>query len=256
MNIKEVSVTKSNFTSPTETYRTNKKADETMIKAVIFDLDGTLVPFRLDVKACRTKVIQYLTEQGFPSSLFSMKETAFDMLLKVKEYISTKGIKKQKFAEIEKTVHSIVEEFEFKAAKTTEMFLGVPKTLKALKDMNLKIALCTISGRKATNHIIDHFGLEEFFDAVIMREAVSAVKPDPIHLKAVLEALKVEAQETVLVGDSTKDIVCANSLNVLAVGVTTGLSSADKLTLSGANYIASSANDILGLIRQLNKQAE
>jgi phosphoglycolate phosphatase len=225
-----------------------------VIKAVIFDLDGTLVPFTLDVKSCRTKVIQYLTEQGFPSSLFSMKETAFDMLVKVKSHMKTTGIKKQNFAEIKKMVHSIVESFELKAAQSTEMFPGVPETLKTLRDMNLKIALCTISGEKATKRILDRFGLEAFFDAVIMREDVPAVKPDPVHLEAVLEVLKVGAQEAVLVGDSVKDVICARRLDVVAVGVTTGLSSMDALVHAGAHYIASSVNEIPSLIMQLNKQ--
>ena len=225
-----------------------------MIKAVIFDLDGTLVPFTLDVKSCRTKVIQYLTEQGFPSSLFSMKETAFDMLVKVKSHMKTTGIKKQNFAEIKKMVHSIVESFELKAAQSTEMFPGVPETLKTLRDMNLKIALCTISGEKATKRILDRVGLEAFFDAVIMREDVPDVKPDPVHLEAVLEVLKVGAQEAVLVGDSVKDVICARRLDVVAVGVTTGLSSMDALVHAGAHYIASSVNEIPSLIMQLNKQ--
>ena len=225
-----------------------------MIKAVIFDLDGTLVPFTLDVKACRTKVIQYLTEQGFPFSLFSMKETAFDMLVKVKKYMKTTGITKQKFAEIKKVVHSIVECFELEAAHSTEMFPGVPESLKTLKDMNLKIALCTISGEKAAKHIIDSFDLAAFFDAVITREDVPAVKPDPIHLEAVLAALKVGAQEAVLVGDSAKDIICARHLKVLAVGVTTGISSMDALVSAGAHYIASSITELPCLIMQLNNQ--
>jgi phosphoglycolate phosphatase len=225
-----------------------------VIKAVIFDLDGTLVPFTLDVKACRTKVIWYLTEQGFPASLFSMKETAFDMLVKVKKYMKTTGIKKQKFAEIEKVVHSIVEGFELEAAHSTEMFSGVPETLKTLKDMKLKIALCTISGEKAAKHIIERFDLEAFFDAVIMREDVPAVKPDPIHLETVLAALKVRAHEAVLVGDSAKDIICARRLKVIAVGVTTGISSMDALVSAGAHYIVSLVAELPCLIMQLNKQ--
>jgi len=226
-----------------------------LIRAVIFDLDGTLVAFNLDVKACRTEIINRLIKRGFPRSLFSMKETAFDMLVKVKKYMTAKGIENQKFVEIEKMVFSIVEGFELESARTTEMFPGIPKTLKALRDMKLKIALCTISGEKATSYILDRFHLEPFFDAVFTRESVSEVKPHPAHLEAVLEALKVGSQEALLVGDSVKDVACANHLNVLAMGVTTGLSSMEELTRSGAHYIASSANDILTLILQLNKQA-
>jgi len=226
-----------------------------MIKAVIFDLDGTLVAFKLDVNACRTEVIHCLTEHGFPRDLFSMKETAFDMLDKVKKYIVSQGIENQNFADLKTMVFSIVERFELAAARTTEMFTSIPETLKALRDMNLKLALCTISGEKAACYILNRFNIEQFFDAVIPRESVSAVKPNPVHLEAALTTLEVKFQEAVLVGDSVKDVACANHLKVLAVGVTTGLSSTEELTRCGAHYIASSANDIPKLILQLNKQA-
>ena len=225
-----------------------------MIKAVIFDLDGTLVTFKLDIKACRTEVIQYLTEQGFPRSLFSITETAFDMLLKAKKHLKTEENGNQEFAKIEETVFSIVESFELEAARTNQMFLGIPETLKALRDMNLKIALCTISGEKATSYILERFNLAPFFDAVVTRESVSEVKPHPAHLEAALDALKVRSQEAVLVGDSVKDVACANHLKVLAVGVTTGLSSMENLTRSGAHYIASSANEIPILMEQLQNK--
>ena len=90
-------------------------------------------------------------------------------------------------------VFSIVERFELKAARTTKMFSGIPETLKALRAMNLKLALWTISGERSVDHILRRFDLEQFFDAVIPRESVSAVKPDPTHLEAALAALKVRS---------------------------------------------------------------
>jgi len=225
-----------------------------MIKAVIFDLDGTLKEFNLDIKACRTKIINFLTQEGFSRSLFSLNESAFDMLKKVKKYLVTEDGKKQEFAKIKDMIFSVVEDFELEAARTAKMFAGIPETLKALRDMKLEIALCTISSEKTTSYILKRFHLEQFFDAVITRESVFEVKPHPKHLEAALDALKVRSQEAVLVGDSVKDIECAIQLNVLAVGVTTGLSSIEELTCSGAHYIASSANDIPILIQQLNSK--
>jgi len=225
-----------------------------MIKAVIFDLDGTLKEFNLDIKACRTKIINFLTQEGFSRSLFSLNESAFDMLKKVKKYLVTEDGKKQEFTKIKDMIFSVVEDFELEAARTAKMFAGIPETLKALRDMKLEIALCTISSEKTTNYILKRFHLEQFFDAVITRESVFEVKPHPKHLEAALDALKVRSQEAVLVGDSVKDIECAIQLNVLAVGVTTGLSSIEELTCSGAHYIASSANDIPILIQQLNSK--
>ncbi len=226
-----------------------------MIKAVIFDLDGTLKEFNLDIKACRTKIISLLTQRGFSRSLFSLNETAFDMLVKVKKYLTAKGMEKQEFAKIKDMIFSVVEDFELEAARTAKIFAGIPETLKALRDMKLEIALCTISSEKTTNYILKRFHLEQFFDAVITRDSVFEVKPHPKHLEAALDALKVRSQEAVLVGDSVKDIECAIQLNVLAVGVTTGLSSIEELTCSGAHYIASSANDIAILIQKLNRKS-
>jgi phosphoglycolate phosphatase len=225
-----------------------------MIKAVIFDLDGTLKEFNLDIKACRTKLITLLNKRGFSRSLFSLNETAFDMLKKIKKSPITEDGNKKHFPTIKDMVFSAVEEFELEAAKTAKIFEGIPETLKALKDMNLKIALCTISSERTTKYILKRFHLEHFFDAVVTRESVFEVKPHPTHLEAVLKALNLRSHEAVLVGDSIKDIQCAIQLNVLAVGVTTGLSSLQDLTSSGAHYVASSVTDIPILIEQLNKK--
>jgi beta-phosphoglucomutase-like phosphatase (HAD superfamily) len=56
-----------------------------MIKAVIFDLDGILVTFNLNIEACRTKVFQCLIEQDLPRSEYSMTETVFGMLKTTKK---------------------------------------------------------------------------------------------------------------------------------------------------------------------------
>ena len=222
----------------------------TTLKAVIFDLDGTLVTFNLDVTSCRKEVIQYLTKQGISRDLFSMKETAFDMLIKVKNHLGTNATEEQ-LQRIKTKVFSIVEKYELKSAKETKLFTGIPEALKALKDMNMKLAVCTISGTKAAEYILERFEIGHFFDAILTRDDVVAVKPHSIHLQKVLETLDVLPQEAVLVGDSTKDMACAEKLKVLAVGVTTGLSSHEDLTHSGTNYIASSVTDIPKLVLQL-----
>ncbi|UCF59413.1 MAG: hypothetical protein JSV15_03105 [Candidatus Bathyarchaeota archaeon] len=64
------------------------------IKAVIFDLDGTIVDFNLNYKAVRAEVIQFLTKQGFPRSIFSMNESVFEMLKKMEIYKKNESIRK------------------------------------------------------------------------------------------------------------------------------------------------------------------
>jgi HAD superfamily hydrolase (TIGR01549 family) len=222
------------------------------IKAVIFDLDGTIVDFNIDFKAARAEVIRLLAQQNLPSSLLSVNESLFVTLKKVEKRMKENGKEEQEFVKLEEKVIAVVERYEAKAASETNLILGILETLKTLRKMKLKIAIFTANGEKSTNLILRRFRLRQFFDAIITRESVLAVKPDPVHLEAVLKALKVRPEEAIVVGDSVRDVECARRLKVLAVGVTTGFSSIEELTRAGADYLASSSTDIPSLLQKLN----
>jgi phosphoglycolate phosphatase len=224
------------------------------IKAVIFDLDGTIVDFNIDFKAARAEVIRLLTLQGLPSSLLSINESVFIMLKKAEKHMKENGKDEQEFAKLKENVSAVVERYEAKAARETILVPGILETFKTLKRMKIQIALFTANGEKSTNYILKRFRLRQFFDAIITRESVLAVKPDPAHLEAVLEALKVRPEEAIVVGDSVRDMECAHQLKVLAVGVTTGFSSVEDLTRAGADYLAFSSKDVLALVQQLNRK--
>ncbi len=225
-----------------------------MILAVIFDLDGTIVDFNIDYKSVRAEVIQLLTKQGFPSSIFSLNESIFSMLKKAETYIKDYSGGEHDMARVKEAVLSVANRHELEAAHTTSLMPGTPEALTTLKRMNLKTAIFTVNGEKSTSYILNRFRLKRFFDAIITREFVSAVKPDPAHLEAALKALNVEPEEAVVVGDSKWDMMCARKLNVVAVGVPTGVSSLKELMRSGATYLISSLADIPTLIKQLNTQ--
>lgn len=227
-----------------------------MIKAVILDLDGTIAYFNLDYKSVRAEVIQLLTKQGFPASIFSMNESIFSMLKKAEIYMKNNGREEHDVARMKKAVLSVANRHELEAAHTTSLMPGIPETLKTLKKMNLKTAIFTINGEKSTSYILSCFRLERFFDATITRESVSAVKPDPAHLEAALKALNVEPEEAIVVGDSKSDMICAKELNVVAVGVATGMSSPKELMRAGATYLISSLTDVPNLIQQLSNEVK
>jgi len=224
------------------------------IKAVIFDLDGTIVDFNIDFKAARAEVIRLLTKQGLPSSLLSVNESVFVMLKKAKKRMKENGKEEQEFVKLKEKVIELVERYESEAARKTNLIPSILETLETLKRMKMKIALFTANGEKSTNHILGRFRLRQFFDAIITRESVLAVKPDPAHLEAALKALKVRPEEAIVVGDSIRDMECARRIKVLAVGVTTGFSSIEELTRAGADYLASSSTDIPNLVQQLNRR--
>ncbi len=221
------------------------------IRAVIFDLDGTIVDFNIDFKAARTEVIQLLTQQDLPGSLLSINQSVFAMLKKTEKHMKENGKEEQEFAKIREKVIAILERYEAKAACETNLIPGTLETLKTLRKMKLKIALFTANGEKSTTHILGRFHLRQFFDAIITRESVSAVKPSPNHLENALKALKIKPKEAMVIGDSVIDMECARQLEVPAVGVTTGFSSIEELARAGADYLASSSEDIPSLVQHL-----
>lgn len=220
---------------------------------MIFDLDGTIVDFNLNYKAVRAEVIQFLTNQGFPQSIFSMNESVFEMLKKVEIYMRNNGKGEQEIMKTKEAVLSLVSSHELEAARSTRLIPGVLETLKALRKKGLKMALFTLNGEKSVSYILKCFRLESFFGAVFTRDFGLAVKPDSAHLEAVLGKLNVKPEEGIVVGDSVWDMMCAHELNVIAIGVVTGISSVQELTRAGATYIASSFTELPTLIQQLNK---
>jgi phosphoglycolate phosphatase len=224
-----------------------------LIKAVVFDLDGTLASFNVDYIAIRAEVRSLLIGIGLSPSLLSTKESIFEMLKKTEIFLRNNGKSTRTFEEIRTKALSVAERHELEAAKTTSLMPGVKETLDAVKEMNLKVGLCTINSEKSTDFILRRFKVTDYFDAVVTRSKVKYVKPNTEHLEAVLKELGVNASETVVVGDGAGDMRCAKESKAIAVGLPTGFSSANDLMNSGADYIVSSVADLPKLIEQLNR---
>lgn len=221
------------------------------IKAVVFDLDGTLAEFNVDYKTVRAEVMQFLIGQGLPASIFSINESIFEMLKKTQVYMRNNGKKAQQFASTQKHALSIALKHELKAANETTLLPGVVDMLETLKDMGLKLAIFTINAERSTNLILERFRLKQFFDAVITREAVSKVKPDPAHLVAALKALDVNAEQTVVIGDGVADMKSAKAVSAHAIGLTTDEHGAKKLQSAGATHTVNSITEVPILIQEI-----
>jgi len=226
------------------------------IKAVVFDLDGTIASFNVDYRAVRGDVRSFLVKKGLPASILSINESIFEMLKKTEIFMKNNGKSEKMFMDIRAKASEIAEKYELEAAKTTSLLSGVLETIKALKKMDLKIGLCTINSERSTNYILKRFGIAEFFDAITPRNSVKYVKPNTEHLEATLKTLGVNPEEAMVVGDSAIDMRCAKELKAIAVGLPTGVSSPKELISSGANYFITSITDLPTLIEYVNKTAE
>jgi len=224
------------------------------VKAVVFDLDGTIVDFNLDYKSARADVIQFLGNHEFPQSIFSLNESVFEMLKKLEIYMQNHRISRKDYSKLKSEVLAILEKYELESATSTELVPGIFETLQALNKMKIKLGIFTVNSQKSTEQILSTFRLKPFFEAVVTRDSVTTVKPSPIHLETALKSLKAKPEEALVVGDSVWDMKAAKELNVYAVGVSTGVASPEELARAGADCLITSPIDLITLIEKLNEQ--
>jgi pyrophosphatase PpaX len=223
------------------------------VKAVIFDLDGTLASFNLDYKTLRAEVKGHLVKRGVPTSALSVKESIFEMLRKTEILMRNSHKPSKFFEEIRGEALAMAEKYEMEAAMSTSLMPGAVETLKNLRQMSLKIGLCSINSEKSVNYILNRFGIADFFDVVVPRNKVTHYKPHPEHVETALRALGVSTKDTVVVGDSITDMQSANELKAIAVGLPTGVSTMEQLMRNGANYLITSITDLPLLINKIDQ---
>jgi phosphoglycolate phosphatase len=226
-----------------------------VIKAVIFDLDGTIAAFNLDYKTVRGEIRSYLIRIGVPPSVIAVNDSVFDMVTKARLFMTNQGKSADAIEEVSRESLKMAEKYELEAAAHTSLLPGVEETLKAVKKLGLKIALCTINSANSTEHILKRFKIAEYFDVVVPRNKVLRFKPDPEHFKTALTVLEVASSETLVIGDSITDIQAAQQVKALSVGLPTGVSTQKQLITQGANYIITSITDLPMLIQRINKES-
>ncbi len=223
------------------------------IEAVIFDLDGTLAHFNLEYKALRAEVRGYLMSIGIAPSVLKVNESIFEMLKKAEIHVKNNGKHGDSFEEIRSHALAIAEQYEMEAATTTSLLPGAVEALKLLKQMNIKLGICTTSSEKAALYILQRFKIEDYFKIIVPRDKVKYVKPNTEQFEVALKALGVRPKATLIVGDSVVDMQSAKELKAIAVGLPTGMSTTEQLTTHGANYIITSLTDLPVLVKKINK---
>ncbi len=181
-----------------------------MLKAVIFDLDNTLVDFMKFKKACCESAVSAMIKSGLNIN----RQKAMKVLY---EIYSECGMEDplifQKF--LERISGSVdyrklaraVNAYRIERQKAMAPYPGARKTLEALKSKKLKLAVVSDAPKLKAWLRLTAIKLDNFFDAVIALEDTGRKKPSRLPFKAALKALKVKPEECLMVGDSaSKDM--------------------------------------------------
>lgn len=122
-------------------------------------------------------------------------------------------------------------------SKGDAWFSGVAEMLQALKAQGVQLAVATGKSRKGLDRVLKQTQSEDVF--VVTRAASETKsKPDPLMLKEILAVTGVQAEQAIMVGDSSYDLHMAAHLAMPSVGVSYGVHSVELLQQFKPLYIA------------------
>ncbi|MFH1182393.1 MAG: TIGR02253 family HAD-type hydrolase [Candidatus Woesearchaeota archaeon] len=226
-----------------------------MIKAVIFDLDNTLIDFMKMKKAAVNAAVDAMISAGIKMP----KEEATKALY---ELYDKYGIEYQQIFQkfLQKTNRKV--DYKILAAgivayrKVQPSFLepygsAVP-TLLRLREQGLKLAIVSDAPRlKAWLRLVE-MKLQDFFDVVVCHEDTNQYKPSSLPFLKALKKLKFLPEECIMVGDwPERDIRGAKQLGMKTVFAKYG--AVREVADSGADFEISNISELLKVVEKVNR---
>ncbi|GGY22990.1 HAD-IIIA family hydrolase [Paludibacterium paludis] len=120
--------------------------------------------------------------------------------------------------------------YYFSADETIELFPGVSEAMRALAQQGYLLAVATGKSRRGLDRALTATGLADCFDATRTVDECPS-KPHPAMLEALMEQLGATPTRTLMVGDTTHDLLMAANAGTHGAGLTQGAHDADILEL-------------------------
>jgi phosphoglycolate phosphatase len=216
---------------------------ERIIRAVIFDFDGTLAKLNINFPHMRKSVLNLIKTFQIPlnglGDLFVL-----EMIDTAKEILTQKKTGQENiFAE---HANDIITNIEIEAAVRGELIDGTLDILRELKKRGIKTGIVTRNCQSAVMLVFPD--ILDYCDSVVTREMTHYVKPHPEHLLVALKSLDAVPETASMVGDHPMDIKIGKDAGTLTIGVLSGYSSSEDLLQAGADIILKKAADIINIL--------
>lgn len=201
------------------------------IRLVILDFDGTLAdtrPLIIDSMQSTIRELQLPARSdaecramiGLP-----LKE-CFMRLLPIDDVVGDRCVEVYRRIFDEKNHNGVV-----------KLFSHVMETLREMHERGLLLAICSSRGRPTLEGFVRSFHLESYVSMVVSANDVQYGKPHPEPVRLILQKLAVAADEAMVVGDASYDILMGCAAGCRTCGVTYGNQSAAELKAAGAELL-------------------
>lgn len=215
-----------------------------MYKAVLFDLDGTLINSLEDLADSANYA---LTQKGYPvHETEKYKYFVGDGVAKLMERILPED--KRNKVEAEGLLNIYLPYYKEHSFDKTQPYEGIKEALFNLKKRGIKLAVVTNKPDLHAKVIVERFFGGRLFEAVMGNTSDCPVKPAPDIVIKTLSLLGNNPQETFFVGDTAVDMLTAKNSGCIPVGVTWGFRTSEELLLNGAELIIDNPCELETLI--------
>jgi len=216
-----------------------------LLKALIFDLDGTITELSLPLEAMRQDTKTYFLERGFPAESLEPADGISSSTAKAKEYFLSLGLSQREWEQMESEVDEMLSRHEGFAAVNAALIEGALEIVHKIRNLGVRTAIYTNNGRPSVDRIMQHIPLADYFDVIQTRHESPQPKPFPDGLWKLVSVLGVHPDETAYVGDALIDATAAKRAGIEFWGVATGETPSWVLKDAGASVVFESLDGIL-----------
>lgn len=213
-------------------------------KAVLFDLDGTLLDTLKDIADSVNMALDHL---GFPQhEVEAYKYFVGDG----REALAIRALPEdcRNTVNLDKLAAYIEIEYSKRWAINTRAYEGVPDMLQALTDLGIKMAILSNKPQASTEEMVSRLLSQWRFELVLGAQSSIPMKPDPTTALQIARRLNIPPAEFLYLGDTDVDMKTATAAGMYPVGAVWGFRTADELMAGGAKQLIQNPTDLPNLL--------
>jgi phosphoglycolate phosphatase len=213
------------------------------LKAIIFDLDGTLIDSSVDI----TNALNYAMEP-YPLKRLTREDTVKLVGEGITRLIEKIACDLDETGKADVAQRFITHYTEHVADFTRE-YPGVRETLESL----VKYRKAVISNKRESlsKLVLEELGLLRYFSLVVGSDTTAERKPSPVPVLKALAELQAEPGEAVMVGDSNYDVDAGKAAGVMTVAVTYGYR--PREVIAHADHLIDRMIDLIPLLERIDR---